>query len=246
MNKILDLINTTVSDHDFIAILSEVSKTFYEFLLARCSDRFNISPWLIRGQEHRKSFFHTIILAKKTISLSEPTCIEQSVVPERTIGIAATYQGKKIRVLGLHVVPGSSEGRTYERGAKAKEFRSFTQEIIDFRPDIIGIDANEPEFDAQAVTDMAFWSNWDGNTYNDHAARAFFVAVENNGLLDHFRINFGTTKPSPNPLAQSIFIGGKSRRYDHLFIRKSLLNIAKQQYMTLENVSDHAAVVAID
>ena len=114
-----------------------------------------------------------------------------------------------------------------------------------FRPDIVGIDANEPKTDHYDISRMEFFDN----RLNGDGCRAFFSAMQENKLKDCFAMHYNHDDYIEGvPLTTSHIIqrGSKHVRYDFLFANPEKLDDFQCVYeyeQATRAGSDHAAIV---
>lgn len=171
------------------------------------------------------------------IRISESSgVVERNVLPERTLfATIKTLYGREIRLLGIHSITGCDYKKT-----KSLQYDCLAEFVSEYKPDIIGIDANEPKVDSCDIAGMEFFNNGKG-------AETFFNEVKNIGLYDGFVIFHGlATKSDIVPLAVSHRINNKIPvRYDFIFVNNSFnVKSFSYDYKNAVNAgSDHAILI---
>lgn len=235
-NKI-DFINQYMQENTCV-MLQEVKPHAFEYIKNYFGEKYNFMYSL----DYRKpSKFDSearklgvLIILDKKIDILDCGVIERSPFPDRTIYATIKVGLQVIKVLALHSLTGCGYYRT-----KSVQYDSFAEFIDEYKPDIIGIDANEPETDHYDMTQMEFFDNGPG-------AKNFFLKVQENGLLDSYvKIN-NIVSNETIPLTQSHKVRRRgSVRYDFIFINKSI-EIENMNYYYDEAVnagSDHALLI---
>ena len=137
----------------------------------------------------------------------------------------------------LHSLTGCGYYRT-----KSVQYDSFAEFIDDFRPDIIGMDANEPQIDHYDIKQMRFFGNGPG-------AKHFFDKINEIGLVDSFVKHNNITKCEKGvPLTKSHNIRRKGAvRYDFIFIKNRFeINSINYYYEDAINAGSDHAMLACD
>ncbi len=98
-----------------------------------------------------------MIILSPDITLEECGVIERNLFPDRTLYATLNIGEKTLKVLALHSITGCDYYKT-----KSAQFNCFAEFIDTYKPDIIGIDANEPAQDAVDVDNMVFFDNGSG------------------------------------------------------------------------------------
>ena len=76
-------------------------------------------------------------MVSKNFEILEAGVIERSPFPDRTVYVTLKKNDKTIKILALHSLTGCGYYRS-----KSVQYDSFAEFIDEYRPDIIGIDAN--------------------------------------------------------------------------------------------------------
>ena len=225
---------------DTCVMLQEVKPNAYEYIKTTLGDQYE----MFYSLEYRKpSKFDSdarklgvLILVSKGVGIVEAGVIERSPFPDRTVYLTIRKDGSIIKLLALHSLTGCGYYRS-----KSVQYDSFAEFIDAYRPDIIGIDANEPQVDHYDMRRMQFFDNGPG-------AKHFFSEMVDIGLTDAYvRYNGIEGYKEGQPLAQSHNIRRKGAvRYDFLFVRDTC-SIDLLTYNYDEAVaagSDHAIIVS--
>ena len=226
-------------EDDTCVMLQEVKPHAYEYIKTVLADKFNFFYSL----DYRKpSRFDSdarklgvLVLTTKDLGVLNAGTIERSPFPDRTVYVTLKKCGLIIKVLALHSLTGCGYYRS-----KSVQYDSFAEFIDEYRPDIIGIDANEPQFDHYDMQKMKFFDNGPG-------AKHFFDEMVNIGLTDAYvRANAIDNYEEGKPLTQSHNIRRKGAvRYDFLFA-KDTYSVNSLVYNYKDAVaagSDHAIIV---
>ena len=224
---------------DTCVILQEVKPHAFEYIKTTLSDRFN----LFYSLNYRKpSKFDSdarrlgvLVLISKDLEVIDSGAIERSPFPDRTVYVTLSRNGSTIKVLALHSLTGCGYYRS-----KSVQYDSFAEFIDEYRPDIIGIDANEPQVDHYDMQQMKFFDNGPG-------AKHFFDEMVSIGLTDAYvRANNIDDYEEGKPLIKSHNIRRKgSVRYDFLFAKNTyIVNTLTYNYDdAVAAGSDHAIII---
>ncbi len=224
---------------DCCCLLQEVKPLAYECIKNLLENKYEMFYSLTYRKpsefdsEARK--LGVLILVNKGITIESAGAIERSPFPDRTLFVTLQKNGKSIKILALHSLTGCGYYKT-----KSIQYDSFTEFIDEYHPDIIGIDANEPQIDHYDIRQMQFFDNGPG-------AKTFFNKISDIGLTDAYvKFNGADKYEFGKPLIKSHYIRGKGEvRYDFLFL-KDTYNITNCLYNYSEAVaagSDHAMIV---
>lgn len=178
-----------------------------------------------------------MLVFSKSIEVLESGVIERNIFPDRTIWAKIVYDNKKIKILGLHSITGCSYLR-----AKSIQYDTFTEFIDEYKPDIIGMDANEPNVDSYDIDKMTFYDR------NGTGAKNFFKKVKELEMYDAYVVaNNITTCKDGKCLTISHNVRRRGAvRYDFLFVNKNSL-IIECDYNYEDAImtgSDHALIEA--
>jgi len=242
-NKITYL-KTLIEGQSFIVILQEVKEYAYEVLKIAFCDIANVEYSLnyrIPGKydtDSRK--LGVAILVSKDINIVNAKLLDRALMPDRTLMVDIEYQDVQLRILGLHSITGCQHGK-----AKEIQFFSFAEAIDEHMPDVVGIDANEPQSDHYEVSKMQFFDNYN----KGNGCKTFFETMQMNGLVDSFVKDYNTDNYVEGEYLTTSHVikrGNKKVRYDFVFVNANKFKNYCCTY-DYENAvkagSDHAAVV---
>ena len=247
MNEIytkIEYIKTLIKGQSFIVILQEVKEYSYEAIKTAFSDIANIEYSLnyrVPGKydtDSRK--LGVAILVSKDINILNAKVIDRALMPDRTLLLDVKYKNTSLRILGLHSITGC-----HHLKAKEIQYFSFAETIDEYKPDIVGIDANEPQYDHYEISKMKFFDNYN----KGNGCKTFFETMRANGLVDAFCKNYNINNYIEGEyLTTSHVIKRNNRkvRYDFVFVNANKFKNYCCTY-DYENAvkagSDHAAVV---
>ncbi len=229
----------TIVTKDSCVILQEVKPHAYEYIKEQLQNDYQ----LFYSLNYRKPSKYdsdarklgVLIIIHKSFHVEDSGVIERSPFPDRTMYITFNCENKSVKVLALHSLTGCNYYRT-----KSVQYDSFTEFIEYFQPDVIGIDANEPEIDHYDIKQMEFFDNGPG-------AKHFFYKIDEIGLVDSFvKFNNITVCEKGVPLAKSHNIRRKGAvRYDFVFVKNSYEIHAMDYYYedAIKAGSDHALLL---
>lgn len=154
---------------NYCVLLQEVKPHVYEYIKSKYQDNTIIYSLNYRtpskfDSDARK--LGVMIILSKNISVKETGIIERNVFPDRTLYATVDMNGKELKILALHSITGCNYYM-----AKSVQYDSFAEFIDSYSPDIIGIDANEPQIDSYDIEKMKFFDNGKG-------AKIFFHEVK--------------------------------------------------------------------
>ena len=89
------------------------------------------------------------IIASDDIEVRGSGVLPRSLMPDRTLWADLHVEGQDMRVFGLHSITGCDHVM-----AKSYQFLSYAEAVDEMRPDIVGIDANEPRIDGYSAEEM--------------------------------------------------------------------------------------------
>lgn len=242
-NKITYL-QSLIEGKSFLAILQEVKPFAYEALTQSLGDISNIEYSLnyrAPGKfdtDSRK--LGVAILTSKDLKITKAQALGRALMPDRTIMVDVEYNGSPLRILGLHSITGC-----HHLKAKEIQFFSFAEAIDEYKPDIVGIDANEPQYDHYEINKMIFFDNHN----KGNGCKSFFETMKLNGMVDSFVKNYDTAKYiNGEHLTTSHIIkrGHKKVRYDFIFVKNEKIRNYSCTYDYDNAVtagSDHAAII---
>lgn len=229
----------TLLQGDVCIMLQEVKPHAYEYIKETLGEDYN----LFYSLEYRcPSKFDSdarrlgvLIATSKGISVESSGVIERSPFPDRTMYVVLNVNGRSLKLLALHSLTGCGYYRS-----KSVQYDSFAEFIDNYKPDLIGIDANEPQVDHYDMRKMEFFDNGPG-------AKHFFDEMVDIGLTDSYvRYNNIDIVEDGKPLAKTHNIRRKGAvRYDFLFSKNDIA-IEKMDYFyddAIKAGSDHALIL---
>lgn len=137
----------------------------------------------------------------------------------------------------MHFITGCSY-----QSAKSVQYDTFTEFIDEYKPDIIGMDANEPDVDSYDIDKMFFYNR------NGAGAKTFFKTVKELNMQDAYvTANNITACEDGKCLIVSHNVRRRGTvRYDFLFVNRNI-KIINCNYIYDDAVkagSDHALIEA--
>lgn len=179
-----------------------------------------------------------MLIFSKSIEVLENGVIERNFFPDRTAWATILHNDKKLKILGLHSITGCSY-----QSSKSVQYDTFAEFIDEYKPDIVGMDANEPDVDSYDIDKMLFYNR------NGVGAKTFFKTVKELNMQDAYVIaNNIITCEEGKCLTVSHNVRRRGPvRYDFLFVNKNI-KIIKCDYNyedAVKSGSDHALIEAI-
>lgn len=235
-NKFSSIYNS--ADKYTIIILEEVTPKNYEELkevFYDCNIEYSLNYRMPGKYDTKQRQLGIAIITTEDLPILSAKCLDRCLLPERTLLVEIKYGHKPIRVLGLHSITGCDHKK-----AKSMQFYSFAEAIDEYKPDIVGMDANEPEVDHYDVSKMKFFDNKD----KGKGAQTFFNTLVENALYDTYAPHYRKYEyRSTKPLTVFHKVSGKiDKRYDFIFTNRGL---GSCRYAYAEGVaygSDHAVI----
>lgn len=233
-----------IEGDSFVVILQEVKQHAYESIKELLGDIANIEYSLnyrIPGKydtDSRK--LGVAVLISKDFSIRNAQVIDRALMPDRTMLVDIENKDIQLRILGLHSITGC-----HHLKAKEIQYFSFAEAIDEYKPDVVGIDANEPQYDHYEISKMQFFDNYN----KGNGCKTFFEAMQSNGMVDAFVKDYNIDEYVEGKYLTTSHIikrGKKEVRYDFLFINESKIKEYHCNYdyhNAVEAGSDHAAVV---
>ena len=240
----IEYLRNQIFGEPFIVILQEVKPHAYNAIEEHLSDIASIEyslSYRIPGKydtDSRK--LGVAILVSKDIAIEKVEVLDRALMPDRTLMVNVCYNNLHLKVLGLHSVTGCQHGK-----AKEIQYFSFAEAIDTYKPDIVGIDANEPQIDHYDVGRMKFFDNHQ----NGNGCKSFFEAMAQNDLSDAFVKDYDRSKFVDGECLTTSHVikrGNKKVRYDFLFINEQKIDDYSCEYKYDEAISagsDHAVIV---
>ncbi len=240
--KIITCLKSELAGGPVIACLQEVTPSVYEFFRNDLGKDFTFvysldfrAPGKFDSKSRRLG---VLIIASWEIVPISYGCLRRVPFPDRTCWFCFEWHQKAYTVLNLQSVTGAN----YRKG-KSVQFDSFAEEIERLRPDIVAIDANEPEVDHYDISQMGFSDCGDKGA----GARHFFTALSDKGLTDALTVHYSPFSYVPGePLALSHITHHKERRrYDFIFVNTKRIDARECHYSfekALASTAKHAIV----
>lgn len=233
------------NETNYIIILQEVTQAAYE----QISEVFESEAHIEYSLYYRKPGLYDtksrklgiMILISKSMTIKYANVLERTLLPDRTLYVEAEYQGNLLKILGLHSITGCQHGK-----AKEIQFYSFAEAVDEIHPDIVGIDANEPQIDHFDLSQMKFFDNYN----KGNGCKTFFERLDAQALVDSYIVHYNPVNyEKGKPLITSHIIkrGNKEVRYDFLFINTSKFDVLNSYYCLSDSLkagSDHAAILS--
>ena len=234
----IDYLKTLLTD-DGVIIMQEVKPHAYEYIKKTLGEQYRA----VYSLDYRKPGkfdsdarkLGVLILISSCYAVKDAGVIDRSPFPDRTAFATIEVDGREVKILALHSLTGCAYYRT-----KSVQYESVTEFVDNYCPDIVGIDANEPQFDHYDINKMKFFDNGPG-------AEIFFNEIIDLRLVDAYvKCNGVDSFVEGQPLIKSHNIHRKGAvRYDFLFINDDF-NVNDCSYYYDEAVtagSDHAVIV---
>ena len=235
----IDFLSSILEDN-YCVLLQEVKRNAYDYLRSKFPNNKIIYSLDYRTPSRFDSNARklgVVIILSSNISVIESGVIERAIFPERTLYTTVAIENKIIKILALHSITGCSYLK-----AKSVQFDSFAEFIDSYKPDIVGVDANEPKCDSNNIYKMEFYKN------GGDGAKKFFIQLIDSKLNDTFvKCNNISAYKQGEPLTVSHKIRGiKPVRYDFLFTNNSY-RVENCKYLyeeAIDATSDHALIIA--
>ena len=144
--------------------------------------------------------------------------------------------------MGLHSITGC-----HHLKAKEIQYFSFAEAIDEYCPDIVGIDANEPQYDHYEISKMKFFDNYN----KGNGCKTFFEVMATNGMVDAFVKDYDPKEYVEGEYLTTSHIikrCHKKVRYDFLFVNDEKIKEYQCRYDyadAIEAGSDHAAIIVV-
>lgn len=237
-------LKTLVEGQSFIIILQEVKERSYEVLKTAFSDIANIEYSLIyrvpRKYDTDSRKLGVAILVSKDIKIVNAKVLDRALMPDRTLLVDVEYGDVSLRIMGLHSITGCQHLK-----AKEIQYFSFAEAIDEYKPDIVGIDANEPQYDHHEIREMTFFDNYN----KGNGCKTFFETMQVNRMVDAFIKNYDIEKYVDGEYLVTSHVikrGNKKVRYDFMFINETKFKDYHCMYdydNAVQARSDHAGVI---
>ncbi len=244
IEKICEEISDVIKeDNTIIVTLQEVVDSSFKYLRNKFQNDFNILyslDYRKPGKYDTKSRkLGVLIMISKNIEIIESNVFKRCLLPDRTLFATLKFNNDTIKVATLHSITGCAHKK-----AKSLQFYSFAEVVDDYKPNILTIDANEPEIDNFNISEMKFFDNGD----KGEGAKTFFETCKNIGLIDSYTKFYNMSafgRGKPIAISHVINRNRKNKRYDFMFIDDNKLDIKKVTYnysRAREASSDHAYI----
>lgn len=240
----IEYLKNQICDKSFIVILQEVKPHSYNALKENLSDiahvEYSLSYRIPSKFDTDSRKLGVAILTSKDIVIQNVKVLDRAIMPDRTLMVDAICDNVSLRILGLHSITGCQHLK-----AKEIQYFSFAEAIDTYRPDIVGIDANEPQIDHYDVTKMKFFDNYQ----KGNGCKTFFETMRQNSLVDSFIKDYDIDKYVEGEYLTTSHIikrGNKKVRYDFLFINEEKFRDYSCEYEYDGAIcagSDHAAIL---
>ena len=176
-----ELCKNIMTDDLFIITLQEVTENSYNYLKNKFKDvatlNFSLDYRIPGRYDTRSRKLGVMIITSKKIKIIESNVFERCLLPDRTLFATININNKIIKIATLHSITGCDHKK-----AKSIQFYSFAEVIEEYKPDILTIDANEPEIDHYNISQMHFFNNKDKGV----GAKTFFNTCCKIGLVDAY------------------------------------------------------------
>ena len=241
MSQIYEQLKNNLGDN-FIAILLEMTPEKKEELLALFNNDIKYAysldyrkPGKFDGKNRKLG---VLLLTSAEIVIEAAGVFERTLFPDRTLWANVNIDGQSLKIVGFHSITGCSH-----KTAKSTNFLSMAEAIDEYRPDILTMDANEPDVDHYDIRQMRFFEK------NGRGAGIFFEEILNEGLVDAYAEGYNTENyEEGNPLAVSHVINGtgSEKRYDFVMIKPTRIKQIGTEYRyrdAINATADHAIVI---
>ena len=243
----IEYLKKVVSGDSFIIILQEVKFPSYNALRVNFEDIANIEyslTYRVPGKydtDSRK--LGVAIIVSKDIKIMSAFVLERSLLPDRTLLVDTVVNDTALRILALHSITGC-----HHLKAKEIQYFSFAEAIDIYKPDIVGIDANEPQIDHYDISQMKFFDNYQ----KGNGCKTFFDTMGQNALVDAFVKDYNKSAFVEGEYLTTSHIikrSNKKVRYDFLFVNEEKMGNYSCKYEYEDAVkagSDHALIMITD
>lgn len=236
----IDFLKSVVGKDSFIAILQEVTPLQAEVIKKQFENvRYSLDYRKPGKFDTKQRQLGVAIICSDDMNIISADALTRCLLPDRTLMVDVEYQGKSLRVIGLHSLTGVAHKK-----AKSIQFLSFAEAVDEFSPDIVAFDANEPAKDHYDIKQMEFFDNQD----NGMGARTFFETLIDAGMKDAYLAGYDKQMfcdGEPLAVSHRFASNGLSKRYDFVFTKGSV-TVSQCDYLYDDAVkagSDHAMIV---
>ena len=240
----VEFLKSLVEDDSFIIIMQEVKPKAFSFIklafdgLAHAEySLFYRQPGKFDTESRRLGI---AILVSRDVKLKFAQVLNRALMPDRTLMVDVENKGNPLRVMGLHSITGCDHKK-----AKELQFFAFAEAVDEYRPDIVGIDANEPRIDHYDIERMCFFDNRN----KGDGCRTFFKTMHKFGIVDAFARDYDQSQWVDGQcleVSHKIKVSGRPVRYDFLFVNSEKFKNYKCSYdleASLAAGSDHSVVI---
>lgn len=245
--KIVEAIKQLIDDKDTIICLQEVIPSVKQYIVQelfqynsaaanRCVYSLDYrQPGKYDGQNRTLGI---LMICSESMYVVDAGVLNRCPLPDRTLFAEILYKGEIVKVLSVHSITGCG----YKK-AKSNQYFALAEAIDEFKPDIVTIDANEPDVDHWDLNQIKFYDQ------NGGGAKTFFLAMGSAGMTDTYYVHYDRCQfELGKPLTASVYVNNKGYcRYDFIYARTNRFTVEKSEYlyqMAIEASSDHAVVVA--
>ena len=221
----VQFLKSLVAGDSFIVIMQEVKPKAFVLIKSAFEELGSIEYSLDYRQPGKfdtdSRRLGVAVLVSKDIVVKSAQVLNRALMPDRTLLVDVEIDGEPLRVMGLHSITGCDHKK-----AKELQFFAFAEAVDEFRPDIVGIDANEPKVDHYDINQMVFFNNRN----KGEGCRTFFKTMAELGIVDSFAKEFKRSKwwVEGDCLVASHIIkpSGRRVRYDFLFVNEEQIGRA--------------------
>lgn len=237
----INFLKSVIGADSFIAILQEVTPSQYELFKSDFKNiRYSLDYRKPGSFDTRQRKLGIAIICSDDIKTKSADVLNRALLPDRTLMIDIEYKGSMLRIMGLHSITGVAH-----KQAKSMQFLSWAEAVDEYKPDIVGFDANEPAKDHYDIEQMEFFAQ--SKVEKGYGAKTFFMTLKDTGLDDTYTVNYDPdnyVEGEPLVMSHHITRGDQRKRYDFIFMNKTL-PVDKCEYMydvAVKAGSDHALI----
>lgn len=240
----IEYLKNQIFGETFVVILQEVKPHVYNALQEHLSEiaqvEYSLSYRIPGKYDTDSRKLGVAILTSADIVVKNANVLDRAIMPDRTLMVDVICNNIPLRILGIHSITGCQHLK-----AKEIQYFSFAEAIDTYKPDIVGIDANEPQVDHYDISQMKFFDNYQ----KGNGCKTFFEAMKQNALMDAFVKNYDISKFVEGEYLTTSHIikrGNKKVRYDFLFINEERFSDYSCEYDYDGAIcagSDHASII---
>ena len=175
----IEYLKNQILGETFVVILQEVKPYAYNTLKEHLSDiaqiEYSLSYRIPSKFDTDSRKLGVAILTSTDVVVKNANVLDRAIMPDRTLMIDVICNNIPLRILGLHSITGSQHLK-----AKEIQYFSFAEAIDTYKPDIVGIDANEPQIDHYDISQMKFFDNYQ----KGNGCKTFCETMAQNALVD--------------------------------------------------------------